>query len=68
MTTTIQISENTLDLLKRFKEQTHAHTYDEVILNFMKLGSYAKQFRGYLGKKISREDLLKGLRDKKDRY
>lgn len=67
MATTIQINENTLDLLKKFKEQTHAHTYDEVILNFMKLGGYAKSFRGYLGKK-NMAFVMKDLRDKKDRF
>ena len=29
---------------------------------------YLKSFKGYLGKKITREELLKNLRDKNDRY
>ena len=63
MSTTIQLDEETLELLKRCKEQTKAKTYDEVIRNFMRLGAYAKSFRGYLGKKKA-DVLLKDLRDK----
>lgn len=67
MTTTIQINEDTLELLKKYKEQTKAHTYDDVIKNFMKMGAYAKTFKGYLGKK-NMSFVMAGLRDKKDRY
>lgn len=66
-TTTIQINEDTLSLLKKYKEQTKAQTYDEVIKNFMKLGDYAKQFRGFLGKR-DMKFVMRGLRDKKDRF
>lgn len=66
MTTTIQISEDTLELLKKYKEQTRAQTYEEVIRNFMKLGQYAKTFRGYVGKK-NMKWVMESLRDKKDR-
>ena len=70
MATTIQINEDTLGLLKMYKEQMKAQTYDEVIKKFMtiNMGDYAKKFKGYLGKKIPREELLKGLRDKADRF
>lgn len=70
MTTTIQINEDTVELLKKYKEQTHSQTYDEVIKKMMtlKVGQYAKKFRGYLGKGISRKELLKELRDKTNRY
>ncbi|MBS3167513.1 hypothetical protein J4216_00105 [Candidatus Woesearchaeota archaeon] len=67
MTTTIQISDDTLELLKKYKEQTKAQTYDEVIRNFMKMKDYAKSFRGYLGKK-NMKFIMKDLRDKKDRF
>jgi len=67
MATTIQIDNRTLELLKKYKEQSKAHSYDEVILNFMKLGSYAKNFRGFLGKK-NMTFVMKGLRDKGDRF
>lgn len=67
MTTTIQVREETLELLKRYKEQTKAKTYDDVIIGFMSRGDYAKQFRGFLGK-MNRDELLKDLRDKRDRF
>ncbi len=68
MTTTIQINEDTLEYLKRYKEQWKLETYDDVIKKFMTMGDYAKSFQGYIGKKITREKLLKNLRDKKDRF
>ena len=45
-------------------------TYDDVIRKFMamKPGNNAKSFRGYLGKNIPMKEILKDLRDKKDRY
>ena len=69
MTTTIQVGEDTLKILKKYKDQTKSKTYDEVIKKFMGLGmvAYAKKFRGYLGKK-DMTFVMKDLRDKKDRY
>ena len=69
MATTIQVNEETLELLKKYKEQMHAETYDEVIRKFMTkgLGEYAKKFKGYLGN-LNRNELMKDLRDKKDRF
>ncbi len=67
MTTTIQLQDETLELLKKVKEQTHAKTYDDVIKNFMSMGAYAKLYRGFLGKK-DMGYVLKDLRDKTNRY
>ncbi|MBI2146166.1 hypothetical protein HYU22_02405 [Candidatus Woesearchaeota archaeon] len=67
MTTTIQVREGTLKLLKHYKEQMKAKSYDEVIISFMSRGEYAKRFRGFLGKR-TRAWVLKDLRDKTDRY
>ena len=66
-TTTIQVREETIHLLKRYKEQTKAQTYDEAILNVFRLGNIAKSFRGVLGKK-DLHWVKKNLRDKKDRF
>ncbi|MEK6947613.1 MAG: hypothetical protein AABX19_00060 [Nanoarchaeota archaeon] len=67
MTTTIQIGDDTLELLKRYKEQWKAETYDEVIKKFMTMKiTNKKSFRGYLGKK-DMKFVMKDLRDKKDR-
>ena len=69
MTTTIQIEDQTMKILKMYKEQTKAKTYDEVIKKMMtrNLGKYAKKYRGILGKK-DMEYVMKDLRDKRDRY
>ncbi len=67
MTTTIQIQDETAELLKRYKEQLHLKTYDEAIRKMMHLGDYAKQFRGILGKGTMK-DVMKDLRDKTDRF
>ncbi len=67
MPTSIQVNKETLELLKKMKQQTKAQTYDEVIQNFMKLSEYAKSVRGLIGKR-NRTELLKGLRDKGDRF
>ena len=66
MATTIQVQDDTLDLLKRYKEQHAYQTYDQTIKALMSLGDYAKSFRGFLGKK-DMAFVMKGLRDKKDR-
>ncbi len=68
--TTIQLDESTAKLLKMYKEQHKLKNYDEVVRVLLGrgLGEYAKKFRGMLGKKISHEELMKGLRDKTDRY
>ncbi len=69
MPTTIQINKDTLELLKRYKEQTKAGTYDETIKKIMvlKLDKYARKFRGYLGKR-NMAFVMKDLRDKTSRY
>lgn len=66
-TTTIQVTEETADLLKRYKEQNKLKTYDEAIRTFMSLKAYSRQFRGFLGKK-GMKYVMEGLRDKKDRF
>lgn len=70
MATTIQVEDETLDMLKKYKEQFKANSYDEVIKKFMKIGDHIKAARGIFGKKdmyfIKKEAKL--LRDKKDRF
>ena len=72
MVTTIQVDEKTILLLKKLKEMLEASSYDEAItkiaIKHMKpkksmAGSLAK----YYPKGLSREEILKDLRDKDDR-
>ncbi len=67
MQTTIQISDQTLELLKKVKTDTGSRSYDEAITK-MVLNSFKKEsLAGYLGEKPIKH-LLHGLRDKNDRY
>ena len=68
MTTTIQINRETQDILKRLRETFHAGSYDEVIQMMAQRGVLkSESMYGILGKK-SIKSVLKGLRDKNDRY
>ena len=67
MQTTIQISDQTLELLKKMKNETGSKSYDEAITKIV-LKSFKKEsLAGYLGEKPLKH-LLHGLRDKSDRY
>ena len=71
--TTIQVNGRTLYLLKRLKEEMKANSYDEVIQRKMNkpMKSMAGVFGRYLKNKsgkTSREDILKDLREKNDRF
>ena len=64
MSTTIQIEERTLKILKKIKSETNSSSYDEAI-NKLAI-SVKESLAGYLGKKSSHE-LMKDLRDKNER-
>ncbi len=67
MVTTVQIQDDTLELLKKVKEETHSHSYDEAIKKLYVMRIKEKSLGGFLGPRPSKE-LLKDLRDKHDRY
>ena len=68
MATTIQVKEDTLEWLKRLREQYKAASYDEVIDTLIKKEhTLPKSGYGLLKGKVSRKDMLEGLRDKHDR-
>ncbi len=68
MVTTIQVNESTIQCLKLIKERTSSASYDETIVKLIKNQS-TKSMAGALaeGKKYSKEEILKDLRDKIDR-
>ena len=71
MVTTIQLNENTLRMLKKLKEEVEAKSYEEVIKKIIMERTKKESMAGYLGKKygrLSRKEILKGLRDKHDRF
>ena len=67
MKTTVQVEQNTLELLRKIKESTNSNSYDETINKIVLKNLSTKSLFGYLGKKNIKE-ILKGLRDKSDRF
>lgn len=67
MKTTIQIREHTLARLKNVRNKENAHSYDEIINQLITKQTQKESLFGILGKK-KRKDILKGLRDKDDRF
>lgn len=67
MVTTIQIQSETLELLKKMKETTKARSYDETITKIVTERMSKGSMAGIIGRK-PRKWILKGLRDKSDRF
>ncbi len=69
MATTIQVQESTLELLKRIRKKTHSASYDEAINKLVKK-TVPKSMAGALadGKKYTKKQILRGLRDEIDRF
>ena len=67
MPTTIQVNEETVKMLKSYKEQLHANTYDDLIKKILRERTEKSMF-GFLGKKKDMKDILRGLRDESDRF
>jgi phosphopantetheine adenylyltransferase len=68
-TTTIQVGKDTKKFLDSLKEAYGMKTYDAVINQLIQKKS--KSMHGFLadvGKDISMKEILKGLRDKHDKY
>lgn len=65
MQTTIQISDRTLEILKKVKEEFNTKSYEEAI-KMLVFERTKCSFAGCLGKKPTKT-ILKDLRDKHDR-
>lgn len=71
MVTTIQVAEQTLDLLKKVKDETNSDSYDSVITELILQKVVKGSMAGYLGKflgKKSKKEILINLRDKHERF
>ena len=66
MSTTIQLDRETVRMLKNYKEQLNANTYDEAIRKILKERTKKSMF-GFLEEKKSMKNILRGLRDESDR-
>jgi len=73
MVTTIQVDEQLLLLLKKLKEEYRAQSYREALMTGVsqllkpKI-SLAGSLKKHFPKGLSREEILKDLRDKNDRF
>ncbi|PIN89630.1 hypothetical protein COU57_05805 [Candidatus Pacearchaeota archaeon CG10_big_fil_rev_8_21_14_0_10_32_14] len=67
MSTTIQISGRTLQLLKKIKAELDVSSYDEAIVKMATEKSSKKSLAGFLGK-MPKEKMLKDIREEHDRY
>ncbi|MEK6867218.1 MAG: hypothetical protein AABX98_00200 [Nanoarchaeota archaeon] len=67
MLTTIQVTDKTLHLLKKIKQETASQSYDEAITKLVVEKSKPHSLAGFLGKRSTKE-ILSGLREKHDRF
>lgn len=66
MTTTIQVDDETHELLKKLRSSTDAGSYNEVIQRMIREKWRKQSLFGVLGKKTNKW-VLRGLRDEEDR-
>lgn len=68
MSTTVQVSDTTVGILKKLKVRYGLKSYDETIERLVEEAIRPKRsLFGALGKK-SKAEILKGLRDERDRF
>lgn len=68
MSTTIQVENPTKELLSNLKTNYNSKTYDEVIITLVRKKEPSMYAKLSKGKKVSVKEMMKGLRDKSDRY
>ena len=70
MVTTIQVQKQTLELLKKIKEETYASSYDEAIRKIVIARTKKESLAGFLGNIQLKRALknLQELRNKSDRF
>jgi len=62
-TTTIQVTEDVLEILKQIREEQDAPSYNAVL---RKVLVHRESLAGCLGPKLSMKEILKDLRDEED--
>ncbi len=67
MVSTIQLDDKMLETLRKMKQEEHASSYNDLIAGLVAL-KLRKTKAGFLGKgkKYSREDILRDLRDENE--
>ena len=67
-TTTIQVENPTKELLNKLKKSYNSKTYDEVIQNLVRKKTKSMFGKLAKGKKVSAKQMMRDLRDKRDRF
>ena len=67
-TTTIQVENSTKELLNELKKSFNSKTYDDVIQTLVRKKTKSMYGKLAKGKKVSIAAMMKGLRDKSDRF
>ena len=68
MTTTIQVTEETVDVLKLLRGQLKVPSYDALLKILITKAVKPKRSMWGAGGKLSMKEILEDLRDKSDRY
>ncbi|MEK6867663.1 MAG: hypothetical protein AABX98_02455 [Nanoarchaeota archaeon] len=68
MTTTIQVNEETVNVLKLLRDQFKVPSYDALLKILITKAVKPKKSMWGAGGKLSMKEVLKDLRDKSDRY
>lgn len=63
MTTTIQVADDTIQILKRMRESISASSYNEVIQHLARKEQSRRSFWGAGKRKMKMKSILEGLRD-----
>jgi hypothetical protein len=67
-TTTIQVENPTKELLNELKKSLNSKTYDEVIQSLVRAKTGSMYGKLSKGKIVLASQMMKGLRDKSDRF
>ena len=68
MSTTIQVNDETRDVMKVLRDQMNVSSYDALIKVLIEKAMKPKKSIWGLGGKKTMKELMNGLRDKSDRY
>ncbi len=70
MVSSIQVQDQTMELLKKAKKRDNFPSYDELIKKLIKKDASKKSLAGFLARKknYSKRELLFRLRDERDRF
>ena len=65
-TTTIQVSEDVIEMLKNLRSQFKEDSYNAVIRTLLSKQRQQQSLAGFLGKRLSKKELFEGLRDEEE--